>query len=140
MTPSRFRSTAPLRTAVVIAFLLGVVSAPLRTCASHPGHLHGAVAHTGHHASSELGHLGHARPDPIGVPASDDQDHDAAQVGCECLGSCQLEGPPALPHGAEMLVAARPEFAERSGLDRDVAPTPGATHAAPQPRGPPALV
>lgn len=139
MTRRRIRSTGPLRTVVVSVFLVALLTAPLRSCLAHDGHAHGIFAYAAHSSTEAVhqGHLGHAGQD--GAPASDPEQGDGANTGCDCLGSCQLESPPPLPHGEGLTDAVQPGPLQVSPPDRDEEPTKGAPHAVPPARGPPAL-
>ena len=150
MTRSRIRTTGPLGTAVVLTFLLGSLSAPLRPCLSHQGHdHHGPPADLAHPQAAEVAHHHERHETPHGGPASSaEQDPvlDAgapadgeAPAGCECLGLCQLETSPFLPIGAAAphAVAPTPDVASRRSLGDG--PVHAASHAVPLARGPPPL-
>ena len=150
MTRSRIRTTGPLGTAVVVTFLLGFLSAPLRPCVSHQGHAHhdavggGSATAVSESPSEPATHHGHTHADAPG--ATDGEAFDSgvpaeggAPSGCECLGLCQLETSPFLPLGAALAHAITPASDLASWRNIGDGPVVGSLHATPLARGPPPL-
>jgi len=131
MRSTRIRGAGPFGGAVVVVFLLGLVSAPLRICFSHHGHAHTQHAmHPGHGTS--------------GASTATDSDahsgaHDGTREGCECLGACQLETAPHLSLSGTVAETAEPGPADVLVPAKALVPAPGAPHAVPLARGPPVL-
>jgi len=127
MRSTRIRGAGPFGGAVVVVFLLGLVSAPLRICFSHHGHAHTQqVMHPGHGTS--------------GASTATDSDADeGTREGCECLGACQLETAPNLSLSGTIAETAEPGPADVLLPAQALVPTPGAPHAVPLARGPPVL-
>ena len=136
MTRSRIRSTGPLGTVVVLAFLAALVSGPLRPCFSHPGHAHGEGSHA--LAGQELAgtahaeHVRHDASNAAGAPAEEGR-----HGGCECVGLCQLETTPLVSLGIALAQIVPPVPSLATELDVGSAPVTNASHAAPLARGPP---
>jgi len=133
LTSSRNRRVGPLRLLVVGAFLVGLISSPLRSCFSHAGHgqvQHGTEVSAPHAAGSE--HAGHPPPSD---PSTDEGSH----AGCECLGLCQLESAPLLSIASTAARTPAPVPSEPAQIHRDVAPRAGVPHAIPLARAPPTL-
>jgi len=133
---TRIRSAGPFGPVVVLVFLLGLLSAPLRPCDSHPGHGHAQGAHGPvDAASTSAGHTHH-----LGTVAQSERDssgEDAAAGGCDCLGLCSLEQAPFLPLQAARVDALAPGPDQSSVQRAGIARLTGDPAAVPLARGPP---
>ena len=141
MTRSRIRTTGPLGTVVVLAFLTGLVSAPVRPCFSHEGHPHGSFAQAlvepETAGGAPAGHHGHHAGE-AGTP--EDAGQDGPPGGCECLGHCQVESSQFLPIGYALAHLVEPDSRATCGPYVALLGPAGAPHAIPLARGPPAHV
>jgi len=96
------RAMRALGTFMLAAFVAGLVSGPLRTCVTHPGH--GLPESTGDVA---VGHLAEHMAAHQQTPPDDGVPH-REHEGCSCLGQCSLEHPQYLPTTAVPVLAQAP--------------------------------
>lgn len=138
VTRKRILQAPPLRWLVVGTFLVGGLSAPIRSCLTHEGHdRHGdpesrlvtAVAGSMQGEGRGDGHAESHR-----LAAHDDP----PQAGCSCLGLCQLETAPILEIAGALASASEPPATLRPAPGEVSEPGSGLLDPVALPRAPPA--